>query len=566
MPSSRKIAEYLPRVMAYLSHTSCRGHWRRSDLLAYRMFAADAANVAGPPCQLHNGRSDIRPSFHRRRLLPFMSAGTLLMLLMLGCAVREPMPADTPATGTVQEELTPSPRPPLRVAHWQDMTQHLTDALAQRGYIVQTGQVRFFEPEDCLAVENCVGNNPSSPYGMYCLPPAPGDTVARHAEPPCPPNSNLRWVWRLRPDEALVFLGKTPPPSRYFSFRSYLFSRQGWFRRRPLFASLGDTLNLEVIATAGTPHGAAGKPFMEETVVISTADRRLDTTLRELLTSHGAPEAIINTDILPAALTHLGLEESSDDFAMLFRVALFTDPAAGQRYVQDPPATILRVTPGTASMIDPFPVPVPPLRRPGTHTSEAWLRPALDELIAAVKARYPHLTVRKRRTITFDLSGRQCLERGLPCLGDNPDTMYNSSIPTWLSDSAQDFLIVVGINHQKTGKARYLNLAVYHTKRLMGVGAVTDREVADSANLYLPQHPLQSYLYAYKFARDCQGEPFCFSVPTGQLGVPFDEALNMIERPYLEPLTHTGPLVSQLVHPQVLHFCPSFTILGACDP
>jgi hypothetical protein len=343
-----------------------------------------------------------------------------------------------------------------------------------------------------------------------------------------------------------------------------VFSRQGWFRSRPLFASLGDTLNLEVIATAGTPNGVAGDPFAAETVVISTADRRLDATLREILKSRGVPEAVMNTDIIPAALGRLGLEKNSDDFAMLFRVALFADPTAGQRYLQRPPATILRVTPEAPSSIDPF--PVPPLRRGGTYTSEAWLRPALDELVAAVKASYPHLKVRKRRTITFDLSGRHCLARGLPCLGDNPDTVYNSSIPTWLGDYAEDFLIVVGINHQKTGKARYVNLAVYYTKRLMGVGAVTDREVANSASVYLPQHPFQAYLYAYKFARDCQGEPFCFAVPTGELGVPLDDALSMIERPYLEPSTHTGPLPSELVNPQVLHFCPSFTLLGACDP
>jgi hypothetical protein len=498
------------------------------------------------------------------RPLPLTTAGTLLMLFMLGCTMREPVPAKAPATGPIQVEIAPSSRSPLPAAHWEDTAQRLTAALAQHGYIVQTGLVRFFQPEDCLAMETCVGNNPSSPYGMYCLPPAPGDTVARHAEPPCPPESNLRWVWRLRPDEALVFLGKTPPTARYFSFRSYLFSRQGWFWRRPLFASLGDALNLEIIATAGTPSGAPGDSFARETVVITTADRRLDARLRELLSSSGAPEAIINTDIIPPALTRLGLQEKSDDFAMLFRVALFADAVAGQRYIQEPPATILRVTPPTPITIDPF--PALPLRPRGTHTSEAWLGPALDELIAAVKARYPSLAVRNRRTITFELSGRQCIARSLPCLGDNPDTVYNSSIPTWLSDNPQDFLIVIGVHHHETGKARYVNLAAYHTKHLMGVGAVTGSEVTDSADLYLPHHPLRRYLYAYKFARDCQGEPFCFSVSTGQLGVPLDDALNIIERPYLESVTATGPLASQLVKPQVLHFCPSFTIFGYCDP
>ena len=91
-------------------------------------------------------------------------------------------------------------------------------------------------------------------------------------------------------------------------------------------------------------------------------------------------------------------------------------------------------------------------------------------------------------------------------------------------------------------------------------------DLAESASPYIPHHPLRKYLYAYKFARDCQGEPYCFPVPTGQLGVPLDVALNIIERAYLEPVTHTGPLASQLIDPQVLHFCPSFTLFGACNP
>lgn len=509
----------------------------------------------------------MRRCISHRRGLPLISAGALIVLLTLGCFVRLPAPTDTtetPATGPLTTEVVPASGPPVAAAGWEDTAQRLTAALTQRGYTVQTGQLRFFRIEDCLAMPNCVGNNPSSPYGMYCLPPAPGDTVARHAEPPCPTDGDLRWVWRLRQDEALVFLGQTPPSAAYFSFRSYLFSRPGWFRRRELFASLGDALNLQVIATAGSPDGATGNPFAQETVVISTADRRLDAVLRELLPSSGAPEAIINTDVIPPELVRMGLVKKNDDFAMLFRVALFADPAAGERYMRTPPATILRVTPPTPTAIEPF--PAKPLRPHGTHTSESWLYPALDELIAAVKARYHSLDVKNRRTLWLELIGRTCIERGLFCLGDNPDTLYGPSLPTWLSDNPEDFLIVVGINHEATGKTRYTNLGVYHTKRLMGIGAVTGNAVAGSADRYLPNHPARQYLYAYKFARDCQGEPFCLPVPAGELGVPLDDVLNFIERPYLEPPTDTGPLPSQLIAPQVLHFCPSFSIFGYCDP
>ena len=32
-------------------------------------------------------------------------------------------------------------------------------------------------------------------------------------------------VWRLRPDEAVVYLGKTPPAAKYFSYTPYIFDR-----------------------------------------------------------------------------------------------------------------------------------------------------------------------------------------------------------------------------------------------------------------------------------------------------------------------------------------------------
>src|SRR5262245_27159274 len=138
------------------------------------------------------------------------------------------------------------------------------EALIARGYVVQVGQLRFFSVKDCLALSQCYGNNPVSPYGVYCLPPAPGEHINLTGEPPCPADGSLHWTWRLREDENLVFVGQTPPPVQYFSFRSYVFSRQGWFGRRALFASLGDSLNLQVISTANAFSSMTGDPFDRE--------------------------------------------------------------------------------------------------------------------------------------------------------------------------------------------------------------------------------------------------------------------------------------------------------------
>ena len=79
-----------------------------------------------------------------------------------------------------------------------------------------------------------------------------------------------------------------------------------------------DALHLLDIATTGSPDGAGGDPFAQETVVISTGDRRMDTLLRQLLSHSGVLEAIVNTDVIPRAMTHMGLDdEASDRFAML---------------------------------------------------------------------------------------------------------------------------------------------------------------------------------------------------------------------------------------------------------
>jgi hypothetical protein len=166
---------------------------------------------------------------------------------------------------------------------------------------------------------------------VYCLPPAPGEHVDPAAKPPCPADASVHCAWRLREDEALVFIEQTPPLARYFGFRNYVFSRKGWLGRRELFASLEDSLNLRVISTTGTPKGAAGYPFDRETVVISTADRRLDALLRQWLASSGAPEAIVNTDVIPRHLTRVGMTKESDEFTILMRVAQFADAAAGEK-------------------------------------------------------------------------------------------------------------------------------------------------------------------------------------------------------------------------------------------
>merc|ERR1711977_765569 len=82
-----------------------------------------------------------------------------------------------------------------------------------------------------------------------------------------------------------------------------------------------------------------------------------------------------------------------------------------------------------------------------------------------------------------------------------------------LSNDERDFMMVLGVNHRATGKGAYSSVSVYDFNRLQGVGAVSDAEMVGSAEVFLgKQHPLAPYLYAFKFARNCGTERFCFEV------------------------------------------------------
>ncbi|MEO7091882.1 MAG: hypothetical protein ABI175_01445, partial [Polyangiales bacterium] len=90
----------------------------------------------------------------------------------------------------------------------------LTASLTKAGYTVQAGSMRFFRVENCRSLDNCFGNNPTSPYGFYCLPAAPGGSpVDTELQKICP--EGTRPTWTLREDEAVVLVGRTPPRARY---------------------------------------------------------------------------------------------------------------------------------------------------------------------------------------------------------------------------------------------------------------------------------------------------------------------------------------------------------------
>lgn len=497
------------------------------------------------------------------------------------------------AAGAVTMSMTADPTPGGPQNTTVGDAEAFRQALEEDGFTVQEGELGFLDFITLLdegVLPSAYGNNPATQYLTYFVPPAPGYQVdekfAIIAEK-LGVSTNASSFWKLRPDEAVVFVGNTPPECRYFSVDYAVMDRTFGNETRWVFANVVDPLNNLVINTSGTPNGSAGDPFDQATMMVATADRTIDRRIREAARSAGYPEEIMNTQVFPSSMLNMGLENTSDSFLMAMRPALFTDPEAGAEYIDNPPATVFRITPREATEPDPF--DYPPLRVHGTGTTEIDLADDLEELRMAILDRYGDLNATELPTSPGYPAGSDAIQRGVNAVGPTNDAAYlwsanqdvNSPTPPFFNTSEYyDFLrdppvtlgnrsgeciIVYGVNHVATGKATYASFVTNGADVWNGVGSITDLDFNGTAEEYLPDNPNAKYLYVYKIARDCEGDPHCFELPSGVggRGIELDQPLFVIWRIYLENATKTGPSYAEILYDRAIKFDPRDGDAGA---
>ncbi len=477
----------------------------------------------------------------------------LNLALLAACSGPEPEPTPTPTAAATGETGT---------------TPASFEALAEgAGFAVQPGEFTFLDPQDCCApCGNCLWNNPSTPYGSYRLPRAPDQVINDPA-----PNAAGPTFW-LRHDEAVVFLGRTPPPAAYFSWRSYLSERVVQAGdpippridpecsdrvdvgdRALVIGSLGPSLNHLVVGER------LGDPFDRPFAVVTTADAAVEDEVTSLLVASGWDPAHVFYDRIPAGDPDLGVttgfSAQADTFQVAVRIAVYEDEAAGAAYEADPGA-VWRLTPTVErapERLHPRPA-LPPI---GAGTTEAAWEGAVDELASALVAAWPDLRAIEETSTAWDYPTFECVD-ALYCSGEIRDRYYANVPRFWLLDDGS-FAVAFGVNHQRTGKASYANLAVDTVENLIGVDSVNSPELVGSARAWLPDHPQVDDLYAWIVTRDCAphaGKP-CLEVGTDcPTGVPLDQPMLLSFRAYLEPATGSKPLASELLPDRVTLFVP----------
>jgi len=467
--------------------------------------------------------------------------------------------------------------------------------LTAMGFTIQEGVVDFPDVLDMgckCQLPSCFGNNPSSPYGIFVLPPAPN----QEATVPNPYSEwftedktypeGWSWFWRLRADEAVVFLGTTPPEMDYFGFTAYLFDchRAGInppkcisqtrpprpppasaIDRFPLFASLGDTINNQVIHVSGNE----GNSFLKDVVFVLAAHQNVERQVRVALYLAGYPDKMINTYVISPNLVRLGVESEKDTLTFVLRMASEMTPAL-QKYILSA-KSLFRISPTNPIPPSDFrPLRLPDLRVRGTGRTEVAFLPLVDLLGQAIIDAYPGYDAHRIFTVNW-YEGYNCIENGQNCFGDNRDTPY--IIPSFdpvtckpnqdLTLSEGEFYVAYGVNHTASGKATYSNISVIGWDKKSSPLVIDNKGMVGSASYYLglsPFNPIANKLYAVVFARpgNCVGPPnHCLEVGYDCVnGVGADEPMVLAFRAYLEPETNVGPAYSEIVIDRIIKFKP----------
>ena len=497
--------------------------------------------------------------------------------VVAGAAVAATKPPTSPTiTETVTEELTETVPPSVG-----DLGA-FRSALERDGFVVQQGAAAMFpliEAYEAGLIKACWGNDPTKPYLVCLLPPSPGEQVPSYKFK-VGEFLGLKGVTilcRIRPDEALVFVGRTPPECDYYSYSGYLMEKFYGTERRVLFADLTDSLNNLTINTEGTPNGSEGNPFDKNTVIVSTADKGIDERVRAAAISAGYSSSITNTYVIPSPILKMGLEDDSDTFNFFIRPSFFKDQQAGDAYVKNPPAAILRITPKEPVNLDPY--GVPELRVRGTGKTEHDLTPALNDLRKAILAKYSDFEATELEIQDPLPEGNEAIQRAINVYAPTRDALYlwtggqlqfyppTPSLLTGqaekppktftLADDPDELVIVYGVNHDASGKTAFSNFTVYGADIWNGVGGIGSDQYP-TAEEYLPNNPNAKYLYTYKIGRRCDGEN-CYRVPGPGLkahGIELDQPIFIIFRAYCEHATRVGPAKSEILWDRAIKFSP----------
>ncbi len=497
-----------------------------------------------------------------------------------------------------------SPMPENKVPGSVESTaRRLMHDLKKDGYEVSRGYFKLYTQSDCPytyeTLNTCLGNNPAAPYVIPIVPAWPDEWVdPGTANILGPTLEGYNASYRLDPREAIVILGKLPPPAAYFGLQTYLLSRPGtWMEDSAqyqfvkayipaLFHTFFSTLpkheeRLQSWADLSNPinnvviQNGSHNVWNQERYFVITPDKTMDLAIRQALAGLDIPDDFVFTEQIPSDMT-IGLAEESDDFMTILRYAMPVDGGAdGARsnaWREDLPLIVLRIRDTRSTHQSQAYPPVKFEARSGATPPEINLKPDLITLAKAVCDRWGQpcdlegaaFDQRARPLLNMPLpplsmTGPECLKVGMNCLAPNEDTTFFMSARLPLPDKL--VYAVVGALGTRTGNATYVGLGLNDSLTQLGFDNISNEQLAGSADEY--DLPNRDQFFIQYFARDCTGledltaGSHCYSIGD-KLPACYDPAdlscsmLALSLRNYILPGTQRGSAPELTLSPRLI--------------
>ena len=426
-------------------------------------------------------------------------------------------------------------------------------------------------------MNTCYSNNPAAPYVVPVLPTWPDEWLDPRIAKGVfgPTHKGYSTTFRLDPREAIVILGRMPPPAKYFGLQTNVFTRQGDFDtesepytfftvhkmdwllnmffaylpwdgdRIQLLASVGNSINNVVI------QDGSGRVFDQDRYFITTPDQFMEDAVRQAFSSIRVEDEDIFTEPIDRTL-RVGLDKANDDFYTLIRYAmprheerggvgcLASEPAAGRAASQGPPDGTTSPYRSTRSNSMKEGQADSTGDRPGVRPRTALPRRCARSGDSPAAISRWSMNVQER---PISMVGPTCIGIGMNCLADTQDTVYHFSGKLPLDGSR--VYAVVGALSTKTGNATYVGLGDNATRRQQGIDNVSDDLLEGSAADYASAVKDPDKFFVYYFARDCASldlwaRRYCRSIPESALPDydptdPDSDQLNFSLRDYVFP-------------------------------
>lgn len=222
-----------------------------------------------------------------------------------------------------------------------------------------------------------------------------------------------------------------------------------------MLASLSDTLNLLSFRTLD------GTGVVDRyAVVVWTADLNTLAKVKFQLAQQGIAEDRVDFIPIPVGLPlNMGYGPEADTFSLLLRVAMPEVQASFDTYRQDLPFYVVKV--GQVAPPPQAPAPIVGYRSEVSGVSEVGIyQAALDALVLDVKRKYARdYALRAQQVSYVSAVGFECIAGTATCTLDTHDGLYANDLSrlSVTVRNPKDIGLIVGVNHQRTGKALCIN-------------------------------------------------------------------------------------------------------------